>query len=140
MDKKLKYYTIVLDGIDKTGKDLIAFYISELSEKRYLVYSRGIISMIAYSNLYKRDYSYEVSQQKNIVNVLLAVDEEDWNIRCKYTNEPKINYDENIMAFENAEKILITEHNLKILNYNTSKITPYNIAKDIIRYMNIINN
>ena len=135
MSKQFKYYHIVLDGIDKTGKDLVRSYIYYLGKQKFICTARGYMSMVAYSNLNNRGYDYDVSTQKNIVNVLLTVDKEDWLIRCKNTGEKIINYEEHTKAFEDAFKIL-EKNNMHTLRFNTTHQTPYNIAKLIVQWVN----
>ena len=86
-------YNIVLDGIDKTGKDTIRQYIFYLQNAKYICTTRGYMSMVVYSKIFNRDYEYDIENQKNTLNVLLTADKADWEIRCKITNEPKIDYD-----------------------------------------------
>lgn len=134
----MKYFSICLDGIDKSGKDTILGYIDLLSNHKYVINSRGILSQIAYSKLYNRDFVYDLSTQEYIVNVLLTVNKNDWEIRCKLTNEPKIDFIENSNAFIDAFKIL-KDTKLPICTFNTSDYTPYMIAREIIQYMNTLN-
>ena len=131
---KIKFSTICLDGIDKTGKDTLLRYIFYLSNKKYLCNARGIMTMIAYSKLYHREFKYSLDGQENIMNILLTADEEDWKIRCKCTSEPVIDYKKNIEAFEYAYRLL-QKANKPVLRYNTSELTPYQIAKMIVEEM-----
>ena len=55
MSKKLKIDTIILEGIDKTGKDTIQQYIYRLKKGRYAVYNRGNISNAAYDKIFNRN-------------------------------------------------------------------------------------
>ena len=126
----MKYQTIYLEGIDKSGKDLIAKYVNKLSNYKYIVNSRGILSQIAYSILYNRGEQYDIEYEKNNLYVYLQVDKEDWEIRCKLSNEPEIDYKKNIESFDIA--INLTKDKLNILYYDTSLLTPYEIAKKII--------
>ena len=134
----MKYYVIYIDGIDKTGKGLIQSYVDRLSGHRFMVKSRGILSMLAYSKLYNRNYTYDLSSQENAVTVLLDVDYDDWLVRCKTTNEPIIDYEAHRYAFERAYDYC--KDKIKIIRYDTSNMTPYNIAKEIIKYMEALNN
>lgn len=127
---KLKYYTLVVDGIDKSGKDTLAKYLIQLSKYNCIVNARGILTQVAYSKLYSRDVDYDLEQQRDIVNIFLTVDEEDWNIRCKITGEPKIDYKTNVESFEYAKDRL--KDSIILFEYNTSKMTPYEIAKDVL--------
>lgn len=135
---KSKIYTICLDGIDKTGKDTILPYIGPLCNYKYICNVRGIMTQIAYSELYNRNYEYDLDQQKHILNVLLTVDYDDWKIRCKMNNEPEINYFDNSNVFWKAYSLL---HNAgyPTLAIKTSKHSPYEIAKMIVDHINELN-
>ena len=134
----LKYNTVVLDGIDKTGKDLISHYVFELSEKRYLCYARGLMSMIAYNELFNRPYLYEYEKQTGVLNVLLTVEYDDWKIRCKVTDEPKLDFDAHTKAFEKA-RLELVEAGLRVPVFDTSEYSPYQIAKMIVKIMAKLN-
>lgn len=136
--QRLKYYTIYLDGMDKTGKDTIAKYVIILSKYRYVINCRGIITQVAYDKLYNRNCVYDIEQQKDVINVLLTVDEDDWNIRCKITNEPKIDYNTNSKSFEDAYNELVS-NGMVIPRFNTSTMSPYEIAKQIVEYADKLN-
>ena len=140
MAERLKYYVIVLDGIDKTGKDLIAKYVFELSGKRYITIARGIMSMIAYSKLFCRDFEYNLEAEKlaPVVNVLLTVDKRDWEIRCKINDEPNIDYDMHSKAFTDAS-VQLLQAGILVRKYNTSDMTPFNIAKAIVSFVHTLN-
>lgn len=133
---KLKYYEVCVEGIDRTGKDTISSYITYLSNFKYLVKARGIASMIAYSNLYNRNYEYDFND-KNKVFVCLFCDYEDWKIRCKLTNEKEIDYFANTKEYFKVMNSL--EKNNLVLYYNTSEITPYCIAKKVISILDTLN-
>ena len=132
-----KYNTIYLDGIDKSGKDLIAEYIVLLSKYRYIVNCRGIMSVLAYSEIFDRDYQYDISDQSTIVNVLLEVNKDDWLIRCKLSNETLIDFEKHTAAFRNAYYAIENVSNCMIVN--TSLSSPYLIAKEIVNYANRLN-
>lgn len=136
--ENIRYHTIYLDGIDKTGKDTIAQYVIKLCNYKYIVNCRGIITQIAYNNLYNRDCCYSLDGQQNILNVLLTVDEDDWNIRCKLTNEPKIDYSTHNKIFQDVYDTLNLQ-NLPTLSLNTSKMSPYQIALHIVNFMDALN-
>lgn len=128
-------YTICIDGIDKTGKDTLLGFIDQLSNHKYIVNVRGIISQYSYNSIYNRPYiDYDLEPQKNIVNVMLYVDYNDWLVRCKLTNEPAIDYYEHLAIFKNTVNNLISK-GCKILEFNTSELTPFAIANKIISYM-----
>ena len=137
-EKPMRIFQIFLDGIDKTGKDLIRSYIFYLGKGRYICVARGIASMRVYSKLYDRPYEYDDTTQQNVVNVLLTVDKEDWKIRCKTSNEALTDYDNETIEFEKEFKAL-EDKGYHVLRFNTSKFTPYSIAKMIIKYMEKVN-
>lgn len=132
----LKYYDIDIEGIDKTGKDTIALYIAQLSNYKYLAKSRGIATMIVYSNLYNRDYNY-VFNNKNKVIVFLTCNYKDWKIRCKLLNEPDIDFYKHNKEFKKVINEL-SKTNI-IFKYNTSETTQYNIAMDVIKKLDELN-
>ena len=130
----MKYFSICIDGIDKTGKDTLLGFIDLLSNHKYVINVRGMLSQLAFAELFNREYNYDISIQQYILNVLLTANKEDWEVRCKLTKEPKINYEINCIAFEKAYKLL-KENNLPVVRYNTSEMTPFMIAKEIIKYL-----
>lgn len=137
---KLKKYVIVLDGIDKTGKDTILRYIFELSNKKYICIARGLQSMIAYNNIFNRPFEYDFEKERNgpAVNIYLTVNEEDWKIRCKLTGEPKIDFYEHSTAFSKAAR-LMNKNKIPIYSFNTSLDSPFVIAQRIISIVDSIN-
>lgn len=136
--ERLSYYELFIDGIDKTGKDLVCAYVDQLSNHRYVVKSRGVISQLAYARLYNRGYCYNVVPQQYAVNVLLSVDPIDWRVRCKLTNEPEIDYLTHANEFHRTASEL-AKYGHRVLHFNTSVVTPYQIATKIIEYMNKLN-
>lgn len=133
----MKYFSICIDGIDKTGKDTLLGFIDRLSNHKYIINVRGMLSQMAYAELYNRDFNYDLSTQEHILNVLLTADKEDWEVRCKLTKEPKIDYESNVEVFEKAYKKLI-DVGLPVVKYNTTENTPYQIAKNIIDTMDFL--
>lgn len=143
---KLKVFNIELDGIDKCGKDSIRPYVFYLEPGKYLCRARGLISQIAYAKLYRRDIEWDSADYaKNTLFVLLEVDKQDWEIRCKLTNEPNtgFTYEEMTQAFKLAlyelkERFDVPEN--QILVFNTSEYTPYTIADKIKTHLEYLNN
>lgn len=143
---KLKVFNIELDGIDKCGKDSVRPYVFYLKPGKYLCRARGLISQIAYAKLYKRDIEWDgADYAKNTLFVLLEVDKQDWEIRCKLTNEPNtgFTYEEMTQAFKLAlyelkERFNVPEN--QILVFNTSEYTPYTIADKIKTHLEYLNN
>ena len=143
---KLKVFNIELDGIDKCGKDSVRPYVFYLEPGKYLCRARGLISQIAYAKLYKRDIEWNAAYYaKNTLFVLLEVNKQDWEIRCKLTNEPSLDftYEEMTQAFKLALYELKERFNVpedRILVLNTSANTPYAIAKEITTHLEYLNN
>lgn len=143
---KLKVFNIELDGIDKCGKDSIRPYVFYLEPGKYLCRARGLISQIAYAKLYKRDIEWNGAYYtKNTLFVLLEVNKQDWEIRCKLTNEPSLGftYEEmtqafNLALYELKERFNVPEDRILVLN--TSANTPYAIAKEITTHLEYLNN
>lgn len=145
--KNIKIFNIEFDGIDKCGKDTIKSLIWYFAPGMYLPRARGLISQLAYSKLYNRNVNYEINQGyiANTLFILLEVDEHDWNIRCKLTNEERINftYEEMKNAFRFALHELKERFNVpesQILTFNTSKLTSYTIANEVVLRLNQLNN
>jgi len=132
----LDYYTVILDGIDKCGKDTIAKYVWEL-DRRLNVFCRGWPSLVVYAKKYSRDCKYSLPY-KNALYVHLTVDKADWQIRCNLHNEPTINYYDDSNLFEQAFEFL-QNTNYKIVKYNTSDMTAYQIAEQIVKTIHNLN-
>ena len=143
---KLKVFNIELDGIDKCGKDSVRPYVFYLEPGKYLCRARGLISQIAYAKLYKRKLEFDAeTYTKNTLFVLLEVNKQDWEIRCKLTNEPNtgFTYEEmtqafNLALYEVKERFNVPEN--QILVFNTSEHTPYAIADKIKTHLEYLNN
>lgn len=137
MNKKLTIDTIVLEGIDKTGKDTIQQYIYRLRKGRYAVYNRGNISNAAYDKIFNRNEYIERELPKNFLFILLTVDPDDLKIRFEINNEPKIDREYHAEVFYETFYNLTEGHYR--LEFNTTEVTAYNIAKQILEYADNIN-
>lgn len=122
-------YIIEIEGIDKTGKDLVKAYITLLSDYKYIVQSRGLLSNMVYAEKYGRDYDYSLVYRPIVV--YLDVDEEDRRVRCTLTNEPNINADADKRLF-NKYKTKLRESGITIYEFNTTRQTPYQIATQVL--------
>lgn len=122
-------YIIEIEGIDKTGKDLVKAYITLLSDYKYIVQSRGLLSNMVYAEKYGRDYDYSLVYRPIVV--YLDVDEEDRRVRCTLTNEPNINADADKRLF-NKYKTKLRESGITIYEFNTTHQTPYQIATQVL--------
>lgn len=125
--------TIILEGVDRTGKDSIRHEIVKQSNGKIVVMCRSYISQIVYSRIYGRninekEYFDLIKKTKKIgyeyyiltadINVLLE--------RFKQTNEPMIDIKRDLTAFNNIAK----ELNIKVID--TSFKTPIELVKEII--------
>ena len=148
---KFKVFNIEFDGIDKCGKDTIMKQIFSASPNKYIPKARGLLSQIAYNEIYHRDYEYEVTQGylDNTLFVLLDVEEPDWKIRCDLSNEHLKNkyrvdmegaleYKSNCEGFEFAYSYL-KDLGANIVRFNTSKLTPYEIISRVIAIVEELN-
>lgn len=135
-NSKFKIDTIILEGVDKTGKDTLVQYIDKVCNHKYAVYQRGNISNNAYAKIFNRQtYNYNMSH--NVLYVLLTANIEDLKIRFKITNEPNIDIKTHLEVFEDT----FTEmtKGCYTAKYNTSELTPYKIAKSIVDLVDNIN-
>ena len=131
------YYELEVDGVDKTGKDLLTGYLALLSNHRFSINTRGIITQIAYSKKYNRHYEYNLeSLSKNKIIILLSAEVEDLKIRCKLTHEDPFTIEEDLKLFDETANDL-EKQGFYIIRINTSKMTPYEAAKTIISCVNL---
>lgn len=134
---------LTIDGIDRTGKDTLHKYIERLSNFRYVINTRGILTQIAYNLKFDRGYTYDLDEYKNDVIIYLTAEPDDLEVRFKMTGEPKLNanktlkegIEEDIDLF-NGIIYSLKEKGYTVLEYNTSFTTPYRIALDIIDELN----
>lgn len=127
---------IEIEGVDKTGKSTLFQYLDTMSNYRYVTHARGLLSYMVYADVYGRDYNYEkeVMDNTNTLVVLLTADIDDLKLRHKITHEPKIDIERDVEAFEKHAKFL-EENGVTVRRYDTSIWTPYNIAKDILAFL-----
>ena len=133
---KFKIDTIILEGVDKTGKDTLVQYIDKVCNHKYAVYQRGNISNNAYAKIFNRQ-TYNYSMSHNALYVLLTADVEDLKIRFKITNEPNIDIKTHLEVFEDTFAEMTK--GCYASKYNTSELTPYKIAKSIVDLVDNIN-
>lgn len=151
-----KVFNVEFDGIDKVGKDSIMHQIFAVAPNKYIPKSRGLLSQLAYAELYKRNISYQITEGyiENTLFVLLTVDENDWNVRCKLTEEHEKNkfrldmeaavvYNTNNEVFINAYNNLFEKYKNKYANhfmiFNTSTTTPYQIITKVVERLEELN-
>lgn len=128
---------IEIEGCDKTGKNTLVPYLDYLSNRTIPISTRGLLSTIVYDKMYRHDLSDEkinkmIEDNKNTLIILLHSFTEDLEIRFKMCDEPPININENIDTFAKYAGMLV-DKGITVAMYNTSKMTPYMIAKDVMK-------
>lgn len=137
---KLKFFVVSLDGIDKSGKSTLVSYLAQLSNYTLNILDRGPITNIVWNKIQGRDIEYNLEMWKSTVFVKLNVDKADWEIRCKIHNEPPMpdSYETMTKAYDDMFD-WFRNHGFYVLEFNTSKMTQYQIAKKIVKYVDEIN-
>jgi len=130
---------VCVEGIDKSGKGLVAEYIKRLSNHKYTVFDRGVVSEITYSRMFNRNQEFDLEPYKRFLFVHLKVEKDDWKIRCKVNNEPDIDFDSNSNEFNKTIQ-WFKDNSFYVTEYNTSKKTPWQIAKNVIETLETFNN
>lgn len=133
---KVMSTAIEIEGPDKTAKDTIAKYIEQLGNYKYNINVRGVLTQLVYNDKFNRNNSY-VFMHKPII-VLLSAEDEDIEIRCRSTKEPKYNSAKDREVYEYYAKTLEINNMAIVWRYNTSEMTPYRIGKDIIKKLESI--
>ena len=125
--------TIILEGVDRTGKDSIRHEIVKQSNGQIVVMCRSYISQIVYSRIYERHINeqeyFNLIEETKKLGYEYYVLEADLNVlykRFRQTNEPMIDIERDINAFRKIAK----ELNLKLID--TSIKTPVELAKEIV--------
>lgn len=138
-NKHFSISRIEIDGVDKSGKNLLVNYIALLTNHKYVIYDRGILSQLVYNKLFnrQRDYTNQLKDNSNTIVIHLWGNLKDLEIRHKISNEPTINILEHRNEFFNMQKLLL-DNGIFVFNYNTSNMTPFQIAKDIIYILEYI--
>lgn len=127
---------VEIEGIDRTGKDTLMRYIDYMSNRTMVVKTRGLMSNIAYADLYNRFLSTQYVNQlleanKETLIVYLTADKEDWEVRMKIAGHEHLDFAKNEMAFEYAKRV-IRGANILFFEFNTTKQTPYQIAEMVM--------
>ena len=66
---------VEIEGMDKTGKDTLAFYLKKLGNYAYTLNVRGILTQIVYNDKFSRNNTYMLPYKPFIV--FLDVDNVD---------------------------------------------------------------
>ena len=127
---------IIIEGPDKVGKDSLIEYIHILSNFKYCLNSRGILSQLVYNDKYNRHNCYEITYKPLII--LLTADKDDQNIRCKLTNESEIDFSKDLNAFDKYSQYLSDNDFAVVWKFNTSHITLFDLAKKIIQELDLL--
>lgn len=127
---------IEVEGIDKTGKDTLVGYLDYMSGRTIPVGSRGILSTLAYADIYNRVIALPKEREMiygniNTLIVYLEAEIPDLEIRYKITNEKMLDMEQHIKIFRRYANRL-SKMGIKVLRFNTSKLTPYQIAQEVI--------
>ena len=130
---------LTIEGIDRTGKDTLHRYIERLSNFKYVINTRGIMTQLAYNKKFNRDYTYHLKEYEGDIIVYLYAEPEDLEVRFKMTNEPKLNdgktlregIEDDLKLFQDISHEL-ADRGFIILKYNTTEDTPYTIARRVI--------
>lgn len=151
---KCKVFNVEFDGIDKSGKDSIMRQIFSVAPNKYIAKARGLISQVAYSNLFRRGMQYDATRgyMDNTLFVLLEVDKDDWDIRCDLTNEHALNrmrsdvegaveWKSHSEAFRDAFEQLKQSYgdSSHFMRFNTSHQTPVSIIKAVVAHLEQLN-
>ena len=134
----MDYYVVSIDGPDKMGKSTLVQYLARLSNFTLNILDRGPITNIVWNKMQNRHIAYDVNMWKKTVFVYLTASREDWEIRCKIHNEPKIDYDQHVKAYNEVVE-QFRDNNFIVLEFNTSKMTQYQIAQKIMKKLKELN-
>ena len=130
---------IEVEGADRCGKDTLVGYLDYMSNRQMPVGSRGLLSTLVYNDIYSRFMSDNkrnkmIDGNAETLIVVLYGEPEDIKLRCKITHEPPVDVIRDMNKFYEHAMIL-KELGLHVLMYNTTNITPYKIAQEVIRYI-----
>ena len=139
-------FNVEFDGIDKCGKDTLKQTMFKVFPNTCAYKARGILSQIAYSQLYGRNWQYCMTEGyvQNSLFVKLDVDEDDWLRRIADSNEIENNkqrsdvdfiadYKKHQSAFDLAWQYLqdldvAKNYQDHFLCCNTTQLTAFEIA------------
>lgn len=120
---------VEIEGVDKAGKDQLAVYLTMLGNYAYTLNVRGILTQLVYNDKFDRNNTYVLPYKPFVV--FLDVDNTDHAIRCALSKEPKININKDREVYYKYIEEL-KSYGITVLTYNTTELTPYKIAQDII--------
>ena len=132
---------IEIEGVDKTGKDTVLKYIEQMTNYKYVLHARGLVSQIVYSKIYGRNHNYTdaINDNGGTLIVYLTCDKDDLKLRHKISKEPDIDIDRDMEIFEKVTDDL-SNQGLRILTFNTSNWTPYQIGLKVLEFLEVCEN
>ena len=138
----MKEHIVILDGVDKTGKDTIKDCLVKQSNGKILVIVRSFISQIVYSRIYKRNIneSFFIEKMKNLYNdgnytfFYLTARKDELIKRFKKNNEQDLDIKHIDSHFKVFNDVLNKMDNsgIYINHIDTTDKTPDDAARDII--------
>jgi len=122
---------ILFEGVDKTGKTTLARELNRRTQYRHLVIDRAFLSLIAYAQIYDRPlYMDELVAEtpEDLLIVYCTASVRTIRDRLARENEPDIQVEKHLLAFENAVSVwdnVMTSlgGNYRIIEVNTSLMT-----------------
>lgn len=135
---------VEIEGLDRTGKDTLVGYVDYMSGRMIPVSSRGLMSTIAYAEVFNRFMSTEFTNQlleanKETLVVYLTCDRKDLELRHKISHHEPIDFDKHEKAFNYAKRIILGS-DILLYEFDTTKQTPYQIAEMICTIIKEENN
>jgi len=138
----MKEHIVILDGVDKTGKDTIKDCLVKQSDGKILVVVRSFISQIVYSRLYKRNIneSFFIKKMRdlyydsNYTFFYLTASKNELIKRFEKHNEQDLDIkyiDKHIKTFNDILNEM-KNSGMHIKYIDTTDKTPDDTAKDII--------
>ena len=124
---------VEIEGLDRSGKDTLVGYIDYMSGRMIPVSSRGLMSTIAYADVYNRFMSTEsinklLDANKETLVVYLTADRKDLELRHKISHHEPIDFDTHEKAFQYAKELILSK-DILFYEFNTTEQTPYQIAE-----------
>lgn len=126
---KINNFCVSVDGLPYVGKTTLCQCLRKIDKKR-LVIDDGVIKSATLARC-TCNAEPDYASLKNIIVVYLLATKDDWTIRCP--NDEIANRYEEIATEMNKTAQKLDDAGINVLVYNTTKYTPYMIAKDILK-------
>ena len=135
---------IEIEGCDKTGKDTLVPYLDFMSGRTIPISTRGLLSTLVYNNLYNRGMTDKqindlISGNHQTLIVLLTANQQDLEIRFKTSGETPIDIKSNTKLFQ-SYSLILEGKGINVLRFDTSKMTPFQIATEVMTFVDLENN